>query len=254
MTVPGSRLAATIAGHALQQFRPGSKAGQLGRGFGALEQMYQTQYAMFSVGTLRRLLLDPQALTAWGLDGEREGDLAAEIQSLSTLRAVTALESEMFLGDRLLRDMDSVSMAHSLEVRVPLVDTVLADGLAGLSDEDRYLPIGRKSLLRRQSQSVLPDSFFSRPKRGFEFPMDSWMRGPLRQMIEATLLDGQQCKMLGLRASTVREIWQEFLDRRGAIYWTRPWALFSLLRWAASNGVSCRSGGDWSQPDARSAA
>ena len=39
-------------GHALEQLRPGSKAGQLGRGFGALEHMYQTQYALFSTGTL----------------------------------------------------------------------------------------------------------------------------------------------------------------------------------------------------------
>jgi len=158
------------------------------------------------------------------------------------VRAVPALESELFLGDRLLRDMDSVSMAHSIEVRVPLVDTVLSDGLAGLSDEDRYLPIGQKKLLRRQSRAVLPDSFFSRPKRGFEFPMDSWMRGPLRKLIEARLLDAEQCASLGLRASEVAKIWRSFLGRPGAIYWTRPWALFSLLQWAATNGVSSYGG------------
>ena len=238
--VPGSRLAASIAGHALQRLRPASKVGQLGRGFGALEQMYQTQYALFSTGTLRRLLIEADALTTCGLDEERTSDIAAEIESLPTLRAVTALESEMFLGGRLLRDMDSVSMAHSLEVRVPLVDTFLSDGLSGLSDADRYLPIGQKRLLRRQSKNVLPDSFFSRPKRGFEFPMDSWMRGPLRALIEARLLDPQQCAALGLRGSEVAKIWRSFLDRPGAIYWTRPWALFSLLRWASANGVSCR--------------
>jgi asparagine synthase (glutamine-hydrolysing) len=167
---------------------------------------------------------------------------------LSTLRAVTALESEIFLGDRLLRDMDSVSMAHSIEVRVPLVDTFLSDALAGLTDADRYLPIGQKKLLRRQSRTVLPDSFFSRPKRGFEFPMDSWMRGPLRKLIENTLLDAERCAALGLRGTEVARIWQSFLSRPGAIYWTRPWALFSLLQWAAINGVSCYAGeGAWRQ-------
>src|SRR5690349_21342023 len=95
----------------------------------------------------------------------------------------------MFLADRLLRDMAAVRMAHSIELRVPLVDTFLSDALAGLSDDDRYLPIGEKRLLRRQSHNVLPDSFFARPKRGFEFPMDSWMRGPLRPLIETELLD-----------------------------------------------------------------
>jgi len=242
MKMPGSKLASRIAGHAFEQLRPSSKAGQLGRGLGTLEHMYQSQYALFSTGTLRQLLADPDALSDWGLEEERASRLAAEIAPLSTLRAVTALESEIFLGDRLLRDMDSVSMAHSIEVRVPLVDTVLSDGLAGLSDEDRYLPIGQKKLLRRQSRAVLPDSFFSRPKRGFEFPMDSWMRGPLRKLIEARLLDAEQCASLGLRASEVAKIWRSFLGRPGAIYWTRPWALFSLLQWAATNGVSSYGG------------
>jgi asparagine synthase (glutamine-hydrolysing) len=238
MRVPGGRLAAGVAGRTLEKVRPHSKAGQLGRGFGRLEQMYQTQYALFSVGTLRTLLAEPAELVAWGLDEPRASALAEEIASLSTLRAVTALESEMFLGDRLLRDMDSVSMAHSLEVRVPFVDTVLSNGLAGLSDADRYQPIGQKQLLRRQSSAVLPDGFFSRPKRGFEFPMDEWMRGPLRAVVEATLLDSVGCASLGLRATEVAKIWRRFLDRPGAVYWTRPWALFALLHWARRNSVT----------------
>ena len=239
MSVPGSRLAGRVAGQALQQFRPASKLGQLGQGFGAYERMYQTQYVLFSTGTLKGLLADARALTPWGLDRRRESNLATQIASLSTLRAVTALESEMFLGDRLLRDMDGVSMAHSIELRVPLVDTFLSDSLAGLSDDDRYFPIGEKRLLRRQSQAVLPDSFFSRPKRGFEFPMDSWMRGPLRPLMESELLDQDKCAALGLQAKEVASIWKRFRDQPGALYWTRPWALFSLLRWASVNGVSC---------------
>ena len=237
--LPGSKWAGGVAGRALEQLRPSSKAGQLGRALGTPEQMYQTQYALFSTGTLRRLLIDGDTLPAWGIGEKRASDLGSEIASLPTLRAVTALESEMFLGDRLLRDMDSVSMAHSIEVRVPLVDTFLSDGLAGLDDADRYLPAGRKNLLRRQSRAVLPDSFFSRPKRGFEFPMDKWMRGPLRTLIGGTLLDAQRCAALRLRPTEVAKIWQQFLERPGAIYWTRPWAIFSLLHWAATNRVTC---------------
>jgi hypothetical protein len=69
--------------------------------------------------------------------------------------------------------------------------------------------------------------------------MDNWMRGPLRALIEGKLLDAEQCGRMGLRATEVARIWQCFLDRPGAIYWTRPWALFSLLHWASTNGVSC---------------
>ncbi len=237
--IPGINSVTGLAGRALERLRPESKAGQLGRAFGALEQMYQTQYALFSTTGLRRLLADPSELPPAGLDEARASGLIAEISSLPMLRAVTVLESEMFLGDRLLRDMDSVSMDHSLEVRVPFVDTMLADGLAGLSDSERYLPIGRKNLLRRQSRHVLPDSFFSRPKRGFEFPMDEWMRGPLRAMVEDRLLDHRLSASIGLNGPEISKVWRRFLDRPGAIYWTRPWALFALLQWAATNGVSC---------------
>lgn len=237
--VPGSRLGARIAGGALDRLRPQSKLGQLGRAFGSLDHMYQTQYALFSRDTLRQLLSDGDALTTWGLADERAAALATEIAPLSTLRGVTALESELFLGDRLLRDMDSVSMAHSIEVRVPFVDTVLSDRLAGLDDRERYLPIGQKTLLRRQSRQVLPETFFDRPKRGFEFPMDSWMRGPLRPLVESKLLDPTQCAAVGLRADQVARIWKQFIDRPGAIYWNRPWALFSLVNWASLNGVTC---------------
>jgi asparagine synthase (glutamine-hydrolysing) len=237
--VPGSSWAAAFAGHLLEQFRPASKLGQLGRSFGAFEQMYQAQYALFSDRTSRQLLAAPDALQSGGVDEMRRAQLVSEIAPLSILRKVTALESEMFLGDRLLRDMDSVSMSHSIELRVPLVDTFLSDRLAGLDDTARYLPIGEKRLLRRQSRQVLPDSFFSRPKRGFEFPMDNWMRGPLRPVIDARLRDPHQCAAVGLCATTVANIWQHFLDRPGAIYWTRPWALFALLQWASTNRVSC---------------
>jgi asparagine synthase (glutamine-hydrolysing) len=86
---------------------------------------------------------------------------------------------------------------------------------------------------------VLPESFFARPKRGFEFPMDSWMRGPLRPFIEATLLDPEKCSALDLEVGEVTRIWRRFLEREGAVYWTRPWALFSLLHWASVNSVTC---------------
>ena len=49
-----------------------------------------------------------------------------------------------------------------------------------------------------------------------------------------------QCEALGLRSAAVAELWHRFLDRPGAIYWNRPWALFALLEWAATNRVTCQ--------------
>jgi asparagine synthase (glutamine-hydrolysing) len=184
-------------------------------------------------------LPDEAVLSPWGLNGERLADLSVRVDGLSALRAVTLLESELFLGDRLLRDMDSASMAHSLEVRVPLVDTVLSDRLDDLPDPDRYRPLGQKAILRRQSEGRLPRGFFDRKKRGFEFPMDSWLRGPLKSLLEGYILDRNLCSTVGLEPMAVERMWRTFLDRPGALYWTRPWAMFSLLKWSSVNQVRC---------------
>jgi asparagine synthase (glutamine-hydrolysing) len=52
------------------------------------------------------------------------------------------------------------------------------------------------------------------------------------------LLDGEQCAALGLRPVPVGRIWRRFIDHPGSVYWTRPWALFALLQWAATHGVT----------------
>ena len=64
-------------------------------------------------------------------------------------------------------------------------------------------------------------------------------RGVLACLVEWKLLDPTQCAAVGLRADQVARIWKQFIDRPGAIYWNRPWALFSLVNWASLNGVTC---------------
>jgi asparagine synthase (glutamine-hydrolysing) len=216
-----------------------SKWVEAAQGMGSVARFYQAQYALFSKATIGTLMDAPEALDPWGLNPGRLADLTQRTSGLSAFRATTLLESELFLGDRLLRDMDSASMAHSLEVRVPLVDTKLSDRLDQMGESDRYLPLGKKGLLRRQAEEVLPAGFFERRKQGFEFPMDAWMRGPLRTLIEAQLLDPSRCADLALKPAAVERIWRLFLASPGAIYWTRPWAIFSLLRWASYHNLRC---------------
>lgn len=86
---------------------------------------------------------------------------------------VAALESSLYLRNQLLRDTDWTSMAHSLEVRTPLVDAVLLRQLApfvhGLSKHNG------KSLLRHGPHTPMPDSVARRAKTGFTVPMGAWI-------------------------------------------------------------------------------
>ena len=174
----------------------------------------------------------------WGLSADVRDTLAADIAGLSPLRQVSVIEDRMFLGGRLLRDMDAVSMAHSLEVRVPLVDTALNDAMAGLDDAVRFLPAGRKTLLRRIATEAAGHAIFERPKQGFVFPFETWLRGPLRAEVEATLTDDALVAAAGLHVVATTALWRTFLAQPGRIYWTRIWAVFVLIRWCAINRLA----------------
>ncbi|MEL7483623.1 MAG: asparagine synthase-related protein [Planctomycetota bacterium] len=184
-------------------------------------------------------LIDASAaeLDPWGLRPERLAALADLIEGHEARRAVGLLESELFLGDRLLRDTDAVSMDHSLEVRVPLVDTVLSDRLAGMTPENRYEPLGSKPALRSVAMAAAGRETFERAKRGFEFPFDAWLRGPLRDAVSELLLDGGACEAVGLNGGAVSGLWERFQARPGSVYWTRVWSLYVLMRWAVAHGL-----------------
>ncbi len=87
--------------------------------------------------------------------------------------AVHAMESSMYMRNQLLRDSDWAAMAHSLELRVPLVDRWLRDAVAGAGYEPA-LSHG-KSATVRQVAPELPEALWTRPKSGFSVPVMEWL-------------------------------------------------------------------------------
>lgn len=92
----------------------------------------------------------------------------------SAFARVAALESSLYMRNQLLRDTDWSSMAHSLEVRVPLVDHMLLEQLAPLTVRrgDRF----GKRFLATAASRPLPESVINRAKTGFTTPVSGWMR------------------------------------------------------------------------------
>ena len=68
-------------------------------------------------------------------------------------------------------------------------------------------------------------------------PFAAWMHGPLAAEVTATLGDRDRLHALGLDARAVRQVWSDFVRGRSGVTWSRPWALFSLLRWASAHGL-----------------
>ena len=115
---------------------------------------------------------------------------------------VATLEASLYMRNQLLRDTDWASMAHSLEVRVPLVDAVLLAKLAGIGLATGQQSI--KSLLAEAPKQPAPSGTIHRPKTGFVVPIAKW-------------IDRQQ--------QTLRSEWKRVpLLRSPQCHWSRRWA------------------------------
>ena len=90
-------------------------------------------------------------------------------------------EMTVYMRQMLLRDSDQMSMAVSLELRVPFLDSELIEYVLSLPQREKTRYGGVKGLLVEACRDLLPEQVYNRPKMGFALPMDAWMRGPLKQ-------------------------------------------------------------------------
>ena len=230
-------LAARAAGstaheHVPRQTRWG-KLGDLLAARGRLLETYQIQYSLFTEEL--RSSLAPGLLrntsTQHGLPREKAEQLRELVENVSDLRSVSLLELSCFVGERLLRDIDVASMAVSLEVRVPLLDRLFMNAVAGLDPTVRFKPLGEKQVLRSVMRDKVNPAVFERPKAGFELPLNQWCRTQLHGDIEEMFNDATLCQAAGLDRPTLLKVWRTFQHAPESIYWTRIWALYVLLHW-----------------------
>jgi hypothetical protein len=86
-------------------------------------------------------------------------------------------------------------------------------------------------------RDLLSPETIDRPKKGFTLPFETWMRNEMFTEVDS-VLRGQHIESVGLNTSAVAEVWSQFQSRRPGVNWSRPWALYTLVRWAAQNGLA----------------
>jgi len=162
------------------------------------------------------------------------GQLHSELQDLppaelDAVNQVSHLELRHYMLNTLLRDTDVMSMAHSLEVRTPLLDHKLVDFVFALAGKSKLRRDAPKALLVEALGGTLPDEVVFREKRGFTLPMEDWLRTALRADVERALTrpDGPLASLL--QHAAVTRVWRDFLA--GRMSWSRPWSLYVLDRW-----------------------
>ena len=156
--------------------------------------------------------------------------LAADAaRKLEPASGVGWLEMRSYMTSTLLRDTDSVSMARSLEVRVPLLDTPLVEFVGSLPDAARRRKGVLKALLVEALGELLPQQILERPKRTFTLPWEDWLRGPLRARLERSFSDLAPALAEHVHQDGIRSVWGAFLA--GKTSWSRPWSLYVLNEW-----------------------
>lgn len=138
---------------------------------------------------LRRRLYRPE------FGGQLQGYSAEQVmrrhleacKSEDPLTRLQYLDIKTYLPGDILTKVDRASMAHSLEVRVPLLDHKLVEWLAGVSASLKRRDGTGKYLLKKAMEPFLPSDILYRQKRGFAVPLAEWFRGPLRDRLQAAI-------------------------------------------------------------------
>jgi asparagine synthase (glutamine-hydrolysing) len=150
---------------------------------------------------------------------------------------VSYAEARTYMHDVLLRDTDQMSMAHALEVRVPLLDHVLAEYVLGLADQYKAPDGTPKRLLVDSLHGLLPDEVVHRKKQGFTLPFDPWLRGQLREYCEERLAPDRLGGRGIFQSAQLQRLWHSFLDGNAGVSWSRIWVLVVLEDWLERNSI-----------------
>jgi asparagine synthase (glutamine-hydrolysing) len=155
--------------------------------------------------------------------------VADQSQMMEPVAGISWLEMRTYMASTLLRDTDSVSMAKSLEVRVPLLDTPLVEFITQLPDGARVQRGQPKALLRAAMDELLPAEILHQKKRTFTLPWENWLRTSLRAGVEESFKNIAPALAPHLHKAGIDMVWDNFLHTRTT--WSRPWSLYVLNEW-----------------------
>ncbi|MEQ9332748.1 asparagine synthase (glutamine-hydrolyzing) [Thalassobaculum sp.] len=195
------------------------------------------------------MIMAPTLLARSGRDVRADYQALDELSDFDTVDRITALTLRGYTNNQLLRDIDAMSMAHSLEVRVPYLDThvidlalslpidaKLAHGIPDAPMRESYRASGIKRILIDVAMPLLPPGFDQVPKRGFGLPFEHWLNGPLLDIVKSVLQPERVARTGVLNAQSMARLQAILADGKVISGW-RLWLLMICQLWAERMGV-----------------
>ncbi len=155
--------------------------------------------------------------------------LFEDSRAQDVVNRVLDVDIKTYLTDNILTKVDIASMAHSLEVRCPLIDQELMDFAASLPGSLKLRGFTSKFLLREISKDLLPKPILTRSKQGFGLPIDRWMREDLAPLSRDVLLDQRARERGILDPAAIEDILAR--HQRGEPRGFQIWTLMILELW-----------------------
>ena len=200
-----------------------------------LTYFYPIYRKLFTDKDLNRLIsIKVNSLSGPFKIGVNDLSYGATGYELPFLSKVSYLEMKTYMQNTLLRDADQMSMAHSLELRVPMLDQKLVEFVYGVSDSYKLgaLP---KQLLVNSLGDMLPKTIVNRPKMGFLLPWEGWMRKELRDFNIGALSVLKETSIFN--NTEIDEIWNKFMRNDSRVSWSKVWSLVVLGNWLQENKI-----------------
>ena len=191
---------------------------------GSLRDVYFQRRRAMSNGQLLRLGISPGKLSVTNNFISPEVIADIHLDEGDPPWCVSRLESQFYQGSMLLRDSDTNGMAHSLEIRVPILDQRVVD-LAFTIPGHVRMPTrdSKKYLLKTSFKEFLRPELLAQGKRGFTLPIGRWMSGPLRALCEQALADLKKVNLLSPQG--IDTIWGAYLQEPASPIWSRAFML-----------------------------
>ncbi len=155
-------------------------------------------------------------------------------KELPFLSQISVAELFTYLQNVLLRDADQMSMAHTLEIRVPFLDHKLIEYVLQVPDSFKY-PHSPKKLLVDSVGDLLPTQVVNRQKMGFTLPWQIWLKNDLFSFCN------ERIESLASRSEFNQEevikVWKQFLHNDPRVSWARVWNLVVLENWLQEHQI-----------------